>query len=150
VYLWWKIIYLSLLILIGLSFTTNTYASISKETQTCLSCHSIVTPGIVADWEKSRHSTISPEEAIKKPSLERRVSSKNIPDHFKSNVVGCYECHSLNPDTHKDTFNHNGFKIHVVVTPKDCATCHSQEVLEYSKNIMSNAHNNLLKNTCIS
>ncbi|MDY6821053.1 MAG: multiheme c-type cytochrome [Deferribacterota bacterium] len=137
---------LSSLILVAFFFTSNTYASISKETQTCLSCHSTVTPGIVADWKKSRHSTISPEEATKKPPLKRRVSSKDIPDHVKGNVVGCYECHALNPDTHKDTFNHNGFKIHVVVTPKDCATCHSQEVLEYSKNIMSNAHNNLLKN----
>jgi ssDNA-binding Zn-finger/Zn-ribbon topoisomerase 1 len=60
--------------------------------------------------------------------------------------VGCAECHTLNPEKHKDTFGHNGFKIHVVVTPQDCATCHPVEVGQYGKNLMSHAYGNLQKN----
>ena len=121
-------------------------ANVSEETQACLGCHETVTPGIVADWKKSRHATVSPEEALKKPLLERRVSFKNPPKGMETTAVGCAECHTLNPEFHKDTFDHNGFKVHVVVSPRDCTSCHPQEVGEYSKNIMSEAHGNLVKN----
>ncbi|MBW6484836.1 MAG: hydroxylamine oxidase [Syntrophobacterales bacterium] len=121
-------------------------AALSEATKTCLGCHENVTPGIVSDWQKSHHATVTPAEAIKKPLLERRVSFKDQPRGLETIFVGCAECHALNPDAHKDTFNHNGFKVHIVVTPGDCATCHPQETDEYSRNIMSEAHGNLLKN----
>ncbi len=121
-------------------------ATISEATETCLGCHSEVTPGIVADWKSSVHSKISFSEAMKKGKLEREVSSTNVPENLKNVVVGCAECHTLNPATHKDTFEHNGFKVHVVVTPKDCAVCHKVEAEQYSKNLMSHAYGNLMGN----
>ena len=121
-------------------------AKISEETQTCIECHASVTPGIVDDWKASVHSQISPSEALKKPELERTISAKSLPDDMKNVVVGCAECHTANPKAHKDTFEHNGFNVHVVVTPRDCSTCHPQEVREYGKNIMSMAYRNLMAN----
>jgi hydroxylamine dehydrogenase len=36
--------------------------------------------------------------------------------------VGCAECHGLKArKAHADTFDHNGYDIHVVVSPDDCA-----------------------------
>ncbi|MGB2696656.1 MAG: hydroxylamine oxidase, partial [Candidatus Zixiibacteriota bacterium] len=68
----------------------------SEETQECLDCHKSYTPGIVEDWLKSRHAGTTPEMALTKPVLERRVSSDTIPQALQSVAVGCYECHSLN------------------------------------------------------
>jgi len=44
---------------------------------------------------------------------------------------------------HADTFDHNGYDIHIVVSPGDCRTCHAQETEQYSKNIMAHAYKNL-------
>jgi hypothetical protein len=52
----------------------------------------------------------------------------------------------LNPEKHKDTFEHAGLRVHTVVTPLDCAVCHPQEVRQYDENLMSKAHPNLSKN----
>ena len=49
---------------------------ISESTETCLGCHALSTPGIVADWKNSRHSRVTPQEALAKPPLERRVSAE--------------------------------------------------------------------------
>ncbi len=121
-------------------------AGISKDTETCIGCHELVTPGIVKEWEKSFHAQISPEEALKKDRISRKVSAQKVPDNLRLNVIGCAECHTLNPEKHKDTFEHNGFKVHVVVSPEDCAICHPVEVQEYSKNLMSKAYLNLSEN----
>jgi cytochrome c553 len=75
--------------------------------------------------------------------MARKVSSKAIPDNLQGSSVGCAECHTLRPGAHADTFEHNGYDIHVVVSPKDCATCHSSEAAQYSKNIMAHAYDNL-------
>ena len=104
----------------------------SEQTQVCILCHRNYTPGIVEDWLKSRHSKITPQMALKKPPLERRISSEVIPETLQSTVVGCYECHSLNASAHKDNFEHFGFWINVIVSPNDCKTCHSVEVDQYS------------------
>ena len=87
--------------------------NLSEQTQVCIMCHNKITPGIVEDWKTSRHSKITPEMAIKKPALERRVSSDSIPEALMTVAVGCYECHSQNPSIHKDNFDHFGFKINV-------------------------------------
>ena len=116
---------LALFLLAGKAWANS---SISEDTQTCLECHEALTPGIVADWRKSLHAQITPEEALKKTPLARRISTSQVPEDKKGVVVGCAECHTLNPDSHQDTFEHNGFRIHVVVTPKDCETCHPKEV----------------------
>ena len=61
-------------------------------------------------------------------------------------VIGCAECHTINPRKHPDTFEHEGYTVHVVVTPHDCATCHPTEVKQYSRNLMSHAYGNLNEN----
>ena len=86
------------------------------------------------------------EEALKKPSLKRRVSVSEASTSLDKVAIGCAECHTLNPDQHPDTFDHAGYEVHTVVTPKDCATCHPVEAEQYGKNLMSNAHVNLMKN----
>jgi hypothetical protein len=121
-------------------------APVSEDTEACIECHSSVHPGIVADWKKSRMARVTPSEALKKKEVSRRISVKKVPNELAGNVVGCAECHTLNPERHRDTFDHEGYKVHVVVTPKDCATCHPVEASQYSKNLMSHAYGNLNKN----
>ncbi|MFC1769495.1 multiheme c-type cytochrome [Nitrospirota bacterium] len=71
----------------------------SKATQACVACHSGTNPGIVQPWENSAH-----------------YGAK----------VGCYECHQAD-SSDKDAFKHNGYTISIIVSPKDCGKCHSQE-----------------------
>jgi hypothetical protein len=122
-------------------------AALSSATEECLDCHRALHPGLVASWEKSRHSRTTPAAALVKASISRRVSSDSIDKSLQDVVVGCYECHSLRVDQHADSFEHNGYRINVIVSPKDCATCHSVEADQYSKNIMSHAYGNLVDNS---
>ena len=119
---------------------------ISSETEDCINCHQTVTPGIVADWRTSLHSHNSFEVSVSKPGTERRVSSKDVPDALKNVIVGCYECHSLNADKHKDNFEHFGYKINIVVSPNDCAVCHKTEVEQYLHSKKAHALENLKNN----
>ena len=119
---------------------------VSEATAECLDCHASIHPGIVKGWQKSRHAAITPKQALAVDGLARKVSSKTIPDNLQNHTVGCAECHTLRPDAHADTFEHNGYDIHVVVSPKDCATCHSTEAGQYSKNLMAYAYGNLEDN----
>ncbi|MFH2130818.1 MAG: multiheme c-type cytochrome, partial [bacterium] len=119
---------------------------ISEATQDCLGCHEDETPGIVADWRSSRHATMSVVNALQKPVHARRVSADAVPESLSSVVVGCYECHGLNPERHKDNFEHNDYRINVVVSPPDCATCHPVEVEQYAHSKKANAIANLEQN----
>ncbi len=121
-------------------------AGISESTQMCLECHRMVTPGIVSNWESSIHAKVSPLEALKRTKLKQEISATSFPNSLKKNVVGCAECHTLNPNIHKDSFEHNGFKVHVIVTPKDCAVCHPKEFQQYTLNKMDWAYKNLMGN----
>lgn len=120
--------------------------SVSEATQECIDCHASATPDVVEDWKRSRHATISVQEALKRPKLRRRVSADAIPKKLLGTVVGCAECHTLNTKNHKDTFSHNEQQVHVTVTPTDCATCHPTESKQYEKNLMSHARINLKNN----
>jgi len=120
--------------------------SVSDATEACLTCHTSIHPGMVADWRKSLHAQGTPEEALKKDQKSRRVSAAEIPEDLFKTAVGCAECHTLNSEKHKDTFEHNGFTVHVIVTPEDCSTCHPTEVKQYAKNLMSHAYVNLADN----
>src|SRR5512136_1106260 len=84
---------------------TSLYAdpTLSSETEACLSCHSALHPGIVGDWKRSLHSRTTPAAGLKKEKLERRISAEKIPDALADKVVGCAECHLLNPEKHKDS-----------------------------------------------
>jgi hydroxylamine dehydrogenase len=141
-----------LLLVLGISIYCVSLATsvwgtqISDDTQDCLACHQSVTPGIVADWKNSLHSHVSVEEAMKKAPISSRVSCEKTPKDIAEYIVGCAECHTANPDTHQDTFEHNGYKVHIVVTPRNCATCHPVEMKQYNHNIMSKAYRNLTGN----
>ncbi len=120
--------------------------SISTETQNCIDCHLSVTPGIVKDWQTSRHSRVIIKDAMLKPTLEKRISAEIIPEKLQDHVVGCYECHSQNTGKHKDSFEHFGYTINVIVTPNDCSTCHPVEVSQYQDSKKANAYDNLMAN----
>jgi hydroxylamine dehydrogenase len=124
--------------------------TLSSETEACLGCHAAILPGVHGDWLKSRHAQLTPQEALRKLKLEKRVSVEQVPEKLASVVVGCAECHMLNPEQHGDSFEHNGYKVHVVVTPQDCGVCHPVEAQQYGQNLMSHAYGNLKKNPVFS
>jgi hypothetical protein len=133
-------------ILLFLASVGTAAPPVSDDTDNCISCHATATPGIVADWQNSRHANRTPAQALQEKSLQRRMSADSVPQVFLNNVVGCAECHTQHPDSHRDTFNHNGYQVHVVVTPNDCATCHPVERSQYAENLMSFARVNLMGN----
>jgi hydroxylamine dehydrogenase len=49
-------VFLSLLTLFAAGAAFGDTAPVSDATQECLDCHAIFHPGIVADWQKSRHA----------------------------------------------------------------------------------------------
>ena len=64
--------------LAGEEWSVSMPPPISEQTQVCMLCHKNYTPGIVEDWLKSRHLKITPEMALKKSPLERRISSHEM------------------------------------------------------------------------
>lgn len=138
---------LSMLIL-GLLLPRTTAAAppLSDETEGCLECHETLHPGIVADWRRSRHARTTPAQAMTASALARRVSAETVPNNLQSTAVGCAECHTLRPAEHADTFEHNDVRVHVVVSPRDCAVCHPEEAEQFSGNLMALAHRNLTAN----
>lgn len=124
----------------------DTAGILSEKTAACIDCHAIITPGIVANWQRGRHARTTVSAAEARPRIGRRISAAKVPAELRLVSVGCAECHGLRPDEHADSFDHNGFDIHLVVTPPDCATCHPAEVNQYSQNLMSSAFPNLAEN----
>ncbi|MBI5365514.1 MAG: hydroxylamine oxidase [Planctomycetes bacterium] len=121
----------------------------SPQTEECITCHQSVTPGIVADWLASRHARTTPETALRAEPLARRISvaaADALPEPLRKVAVGCFECHGQAPESHPDTVEHADFKIHPVVTPNDCKTCHPVEVEQFAGSKMAHAHDNLAKN----
>ena len=78
-------------------------AELSEESQDCVACHRKESPGIYEMWGDSKH--------------------------YRGNV-GCYECHHAER-TDVDAIAHYDYIISVIVSPKDCARCHSKEVEEF-------------------
>ena len=124
--------------------------SLSDDSEACLGCHSMVSPGIVSDWRRSRHAMTSIEQALQRPEQQRRISIPLEKQKTGSQgvAVGCAECHTLNPKSHRDTFDHNGYEVHIVVSPMDCAFCHATETRQYtSGNKMAHAYGILHDNS---
>lgn len=119
---------------------------LSEATEYCLDCHRTATPALTADWEASVHARITPTEGMTKSGYARKVTAREVPNRVADVVVGCAECHTLNPDKHPDSFDHGDEQVHPVVTPGDCAVCHPQEVEQYQDNKMSQAYGNLMDN----
>jgi len=143
----WMFVSGILLTSLGVGGALASRLPISEDTKRCLECHRSLHPGIVEDWQKSRMAWTTPKAAKSMIALKRRVSFDNIPERLRDVSVGCAECHTLNPGGHPDTVDHNGHRIHIVVTPEDCAVCHPEERRQYGKNIMSHAYGNLKHNT---
>ena len=119
---------------------------LSDATETCITCHEMISPGTVAGWRKSLHAAGTPRDAMARARGERRISVSELDDELAATAVGCAECHLNDPESHQDTFEHFGYDIHVVVTPRDCARCHPVERDQYDQNIMSRAYGNLMAN----
>jgi len=103
---------LALLIIPALAFSQTTIpAELSEESQECIMCHLSETRSVYEEWGESKH--------------------------FRANV-GCYECHQAKKgDT--DLFKHEGHNISIIVSPKDCARCHPNEVREFDESHHSKA-----------
>jgi hypothetical protein len=121
-------------------------APLSDASAACIACHSIATPGVVGGWRLSRHSHTTPAAGMARRPLERRISATSVPDKLRDVAVGCYECHGLNTADHQDHFEHFGFTINVVVSPKDCATCHPVEQQQFAESKKAYALDNLERN----
>lgn len=121
---------------------------VSEATERCLSCHRTATPGIVQDWRNSRHAHRTPALAAQIEPRARRMSTPliEIPTELRQVAVGCYECHGRRTEQHADAFDHNGYRINVVVSPDDCATCHRTERQEYAGTKKAHAYGILKEN----
>ena len=89
----------------GSGLAATVPAQLSDESLNCIECHRLQTKGIYEEWGASKH--------------------------FRANV-GCYECHRAEPGD-KDAMQHEGSTIAILVTPKDCARCHENEVAQFEE-----------------
>jgi hypothetical protein len=78
---------------------------VSPAGQTCVACHEAISPAFVQEWRHSKHA---------------------------AKGVDCFTCHQREAGA-VDAMDHNGYRISVLVTPKDCGRCHAQEVKEMTE-----------------
>ena len=79
----------------------------TNESAKCVACHKEKTQFVVREWMKSKHY---------------------------QEGVGCYECHGTTKDN-PAAYEHMGFTISTLVTPKQCARCHPGVVEQYQRSI---------------
>lgn len=79
-------------------------AIVTGANQGCVSCHAKDSPALVMEWEFSRHAKVG---------------------------IGCIECHTADKSD-VDAWLHEGVYISALVTPKDCARCHTKEYEEFA------------------
>lgn len=95
---------------LGVSLSRNAHAQawalpeLSKESKACIECHRLDNTGVYQQWGASKH--------------------------HRANVA-CFECH-MAAEGDPDAFMHEGQRIATIVSPKDCARCHSKESKEFS------------------
>ena len=111
-----RILFQTLLIItflaVSLAYSQTTIPTMmSDQTADCIGCHNTETVGIYQEWGTSKH--------------------------FRANV-GCFECHQADLKD-VDAFEHNGFTIAIIVSPKDCSNCHEREVQEFDESHHSKA-----------
>jgi len=81
------------------------HIAIPASSKKCVECHQPLTPGIIDHWKGSTH-------AVK--------------------GVGCVECHQAEKGD-IDAFDHHGYLIATIVTPKDCSRCHKEVFDEFDR-----------------
>lgn len=79
--------------------------TLSNDSAPCYECHLEITPSLAKEWAGSAHG---------------------------EHGTGCYECHQAT-SSEEDAWEHAGKVIATIVTPKDCARCHSDVVDEFTK-----------------
>jgi hydroxylamine dehydrogenase len=107
-----KVFLLCLVFTVAMVMNVQAAKELSKASKACVECHEESDPGIVVPWKKSK---------------------------MGQEGVGCYECHKADKSD-KDAFEHNGYTISVIVSPKDCAECHKQEVDEMTNSYHAKAN----------
>ena len=76
---------------------------ISEASKVCIECHKRESRALYQQWGASKH--------------------------YRGNV-GCYECHGAG-ESDPDAYRHYDYTIATIVSPKDCARCHSTEVRQF-------------------
>lgn len=84
---------------------------LSPASKACISCHKEESHALYQQWGASKHYVAN---------------------------VGCYECHRAEEDD-LDAIRHFDATIATIVSPADCARCHSKEVEEFSASHHSKA-----------
>lgn len=92
---------------------SGVHIAIPASSTACVDCHRNLTPGIIDHWEGSTHA---------------------------EKGVGCVECHQADP-ADVDGFDHHGYHIATVVTPRDCSRCHPQVAAEFERSHHAKAGN---------
>jgi len=77
----------------------------------CISCHDTETPGVVRQWQESKHAAVG---------------------------VKCYVCHEAK-EGDPAGFEHNGFMVTTIVTPNYCVGCHDKQVQEFKDSMHDEA-----------
>ena len=75
-----------------------------KGTGRCIECHRVQTPGIVRQWQDSRHAQVG---------------------------TSCLDCHKPRDKEHQ--IEHKGFQITRAVTSGTCSECHRREYAEFQR-----------------
>ncbi len=78
-------------------------AIVTSENKDCVDCHLVKSPGIVGQWQESKHS---------------------------KSGIGCVQCHEAAEDD-IDAYEHEGVVIATIVSPRDCSNCHEKEYKEF-------------------
>jgi len=78
-------------------------AIVTAENRDCVDCHLVKSPGIVGQWQESKHS---------------------------KSGIGCLQCHGAG-EHDIDAYEHEGAVIATIVSPKDCSACHEKEYKEF-------------------
>ncbi len=102
---------LMVLFLTTMGMSTEFAKELSSASRDCIDCHKDENTSLYQQWGGSKH--------------------------YRANV-GCFECHSAQKGE-KDAFDHEGYTISVIVSPKDCAKCHANEVDEFENSHHSKA-----------
>ncbi len=77
----------------------------AENSDVCIACHGVNSPALVMEWEFSRHG---------------------------QSKVGCLDCHETERGD-VDAWDHMGYFVSPLVTPKDCAKCHKREFEEFAR-----------------
>jgi len=106
-----KIYPLLMLVFIGMLALPGVASAEESPISPCINCHDTVTPGIVKQWQESKHSKVG---------------------------VKCYVCHKAREDDPAG-FDHNGFRVTTIVTPRYCESCHPEQVKEFRESMHDEA-----------